>query len=68
MDHNKSKKTSSYLSSYEITGYPFYKSIGYYMCLFMQAQFQLGSYTHACTNKAHSLRFNPYFGSNQDSR
>ena len=42
-------------------------SIGYYLCLFMQTQFQLGSYIHACTNETHSLanlaiRFNPYFG------
>ena len=29
-------------------------SIGYYL-LFMQAQFQLGSYIHACTNETHSL-------------
>ena len=30
----------------------------------MQTQVQLGSYIHACTNEVHSLRFNPYFGSN----
>ena len=27
------------------------RSISYYICLFMQAQFQLGSYIHACTNE-----------------
>ena len=25
------------------------------MCLFIQAQFQLGSYIHACTNETHSV-------------
>ena len=30
-------------------------SIGYYLCLIMQTQFQLGNYIHACTNKTHSL-------------
>ena len=30
-------------------------SIGYYLCLFMQTQFQLGSYIHACTNETHFL-------------
>ena len=30
-------------------------NIGYYLCLFMQTQFQLGSYIHACTNETHSL-------------
>ena len=32
---------------------------GYYLCLFMQTQFQLGSYVrsyiHACTNETHSF-------------
>ena len=45
-------------------------SIGYYLCLFMQTQFQLdSSYIHACTNETNSLAnfqglVNPYFGSN----
>ena len=26
-------------------------SIGHYLCLFMQTQFQLSNYIHACTNK-----------------
>ena len=30
-------------------------NIGYYLFLFMQTQFQLGSYIHACTNETHSL-------------
>ena len=30
-------------------------NIGYYLCLFMQIQFQLGSCINACTNKTHSL-------------
>ena len=30
-------------------------SIGYYLYLFMQTQFQLGRYIHACTNESHSL-------------
>ena len=30
-------------------------SISYYLHLFMQAQFQLGSYIHACTKEIHSL-------------
>ena len=30
-------------------------SIGYYLCPFMQTQFQLGSYIHACTNETHVL-------------
>ena len=33
--------------------------IDYYLCLLMQPQFQLGSYScsyiHACTNEAHSI-------------
>ena len=32
--------------------------IGYYMCLFMQTQFQLGSYCsyiQACTNETHPI-------------
>ena len=31
--------------------------IGYYLCLFMQTQLQLGSYSyiHACTNETHSM-------------
>ena len=31
--------------------------IAYYLCLFMQTQFQLGvaSYIHACTNETHSI-------------
>ena len=31
---------------------------GYYLCLLMQTQFQLGtiaSYIHACTNETHSI-------------
>ena len=40
-------------------------SIGYYLCLFMQTQFQLGSYIHVCTGgSSKSTRFNPYFCSN----
>ena len=40
--------------------------IGYYLCLFMQIQFQLGNFIHVCTNKTHSLAdiqyiLNPYF-------
>ena len=31
------------------------KSTGYYLWLFMQTQFQLGSYIYACTNETHSL-------------
>ena len=42
-------------------------SIGYYLCLFMKTQFQLGSYMHGCTNEHtfsnKSTRFNPYFDS-----
>ena len=30
-------------------------SIGYYLCLCMQTQFQLGSYVYPCTNKMHPL-------------
>ena len=30
-------------------------TIGYYLCLFMQTQFQLDIYIHACTNETHSL-------------
>ena len=30
-------------------------SIDYYLCLFVQTQFRLGSYIHACINKTHSL-------------
>ena len=30
-------------------------SISYYLCLFMQTQFQLGSYIHVCTDKTHFL-------------
>ena len=33
----------------------FTRRIGYYLCLFMQSQFQLGSYIHACTNETHSM-------------
>ena len=29
-------------------------SIGYYLCLIIQAQFHLDSYIHACTNETHS--------------
>ena len=31
------------------------RSISYYLYLFVQTQFQLGSYIHACINKTHSL-------------
>ena len=31
------------------------RSTDYYLCLFMQTQFQLGSYIHACTNEMHSV-------------
>ena len=31
------------------------RSIGYYLCPFMQTQFQLGSYIHACTNETRVL-------------
>ena len=30
-------------------------SIGYYLCLIIQTQFQLGRYIHACTNETPSL-------------
>ena len=45
------------------------RSISYYLCLFMQAQFQLGSYIHTCTNETYSLAnsqdlIRSYFGSN----
>ena len=30
-------------------------SICYYLCLFIQTQFYLGSYIHACTNETHIL-------------
>ena len=30
-------------------------SMGCYLCLIIQSQFQLGRYIHACTNKMHSL-------------
>ena len=30
-------------------------NIGYYLFLFMQAKFQLGSYIHAYTNETYSL-------------
>ena len=30
-------------------------SIGYYICLFMQTQFQLGSYIYRCTNETYFL-------------
>ena len=30
-------------------------NIGYYLCLFMQTQFQLGSYIHVCANETHSI-------------
>ena len=33
----------------------FTSSIGYYLSLFIQTQFQLGSYIHAYTNKTDSL-------------
>ena len=28
---------------------------GYYLCLFMQTQFQLCGYIHVCTNETHSI-------------
>ena len=38
---------ASYLSSYSPP--TIQATVGYYLCLFMQTQFQLGSYIHACT-------------------
>ena len=29
-------------------------NVGYYLCLFVQTQFQLGSYINSCTNETHS--------------
>ena len=31
------------------------RSVGFYLCMFMQTQFQLGSHFHACTNETHCL-------------
>ena len=52
------KKMLATVPSIHYTG-----SIGYYLCLSVQTQFQLGSYIHACTNEGIMIdKTNPYFG------
>ena len=51
----RNKETSSYLAM-KLLATNSTRSIGYYLCLFMQTRFQLGSYIHACTIEAHSLQ------------
>ena len=56
-DHNK-RYVRKQVASYLAKNLPITHStgtIGYYLCLFMQAQLQMGSYVHACTNETHSL-------------
>ena len=50
----KSKEVASYLAK-ELLATQSTGSIGYYLCLFMQTQFQLCSYIHTCTNETHLL-------------
>ena len=49
-----SKRYRSYLAMKLLVTYSI-RNNGYYLCLFMQTQFQLGSYNHTCTNETHSL-------------
>ena len=44
-----------YIASYLYPATDYIYSIGYYLCLFVQTQFQLGSYIHVCTKETHSL-------------
>ena len=48
------KQVASYLAK-QLLGTHSTGSIDYYLSLFMQTQFQLGNYIHACTNETHSL-------------
>ena len=56
-DHNK-KFRKMYIASYLAKKFLAIHSAGsngYYMCLFMQSYFQLGSYIHGYRNQTHSL-------------
>ena len=46
------KQVTSYVAKKLLATYPT-GSIGYYLCLFMQTQFQLDSCIHACINQTH---------------
>ena len=48
------KQVASYLAKKLLATYTT-GSIGYYLCLLMQTQFQLGGYIHAPKNETHSL-------------
>ena len=48
------KQVASYLRK-KLLAFHSTGSTGYYLCLFMKAQFQLGSYIHGCTNETYSL-------------
>ena len=64
MQYEVRKQVASYLAMKLLANHSTGR-ISYYLCLFMQTQFQLGSYIHACTTETFSrksIRFNPYFG------
>ena len=49
------KQIASYLAK-KLLATHYTGNIGYYLCLFMQTQFQLGSYIHACTHSLANLQ------------
>ena len=53
--HNKVRKQLASYVAKKLLATHSTGSIGYYLCLLMQTQFQLRIYIHACKNETHSL-------------
>ena len=55
---NVRKQVASYLAKKLLATHST-GSIGYYLCLFMQTQFQLGRYIHSCMHKRNTFSSKP---------